>query len=359
MSDPVTNVEIEDVLSSIRRLVSAEEREEPKRRDEPRTAAQQREAKLVLTPAQRVDEESDDSTEMEIEAPEAQAWDEGRFDGIEDAEIVEARAEETDEDILKDLPHFIRSGIHDRIEEPETGPDKAETAPDEADLGHADDVDDGAADTLAAVRDVWDDLEDDAALVADTAEDGPIAQEEPAPEDLHVADFEDEDEGDTGDIDLKALEARIAGFETAVAEKDEEWEPDGTSDDDYAAGPQSPLPWQDVEEDVTDVDQAEANFSAQDAKADTDLAEDTFEEAPAASTGSDRIAEEEEGSRSPSETGSWYSEDAVLDEDALRDMVSEIVRQELQGALGERITRNVRKLVRREIHRALTSQGID
>jgi hypothetical protein len=39
-------------------------------------------------------------------------------------------------------------------------------------------------------------------------------------------------------------------------------------------------------------------------------------------------------------------------------MVSEIVRQELQGALGERITRNVRKLVRREIQRALTAHDL-
>jgi hypothetical protein len=52
-------------------------------------------------------------------------------------------------------------------------------------------------------------------------------------------------------------------------------------------------------------------------------------------------------------------EPVLLDEDMLRDMVSEIVRQELQGALGERITRNVRKLVRREIHRALASYNID
>jgi len=48
-----------------------------------------------------------------------------------------------------------------------------------------------------------------------------------------------------------------------------------------------------------------------------------------------------------------------LDEDMLRDVVSEIVRQELQGALGERITRNVRKLVRREIHRMLISQEFE
>ena len=38
---------------------------------------------------------------------------------------------------------------------------------------------------------------------------------------------------------------------------------------------------------------------------------------------------------------------------ALRELVAEIVREELQGGLGERITRNVRKLVRAEIQRAL------
>ena len=39
--------------------------------------------------------------------------------------------------------------------------------------------------------------------------------------------------------------------------------------------------------------------------------------------------------------------------DDLRAMVSDIVREELQGALGEKITRNVRKLIRREIQRAI------
>jgi len=49
----------------------------------------------------------------------------------------------------------------------------------------------------------------------------------------------------------------------------------------------------------------------------------------------------------------------LLDEAALRALVSEIIRKELQGTLGERITRNVRKLVRREIQRALSSQEFD
>jgi cell pole-organizing protein PopZ len=52
-------------------------------------------------------------------------------------------------------------------------------------------------------------------------------------------------------------------------------------------------------------------------------------------------------------------DETVLDEETLRELVAEIVRQELQGALGERITRNVRKLVRREIQRALTSNELE
>ena len=48
-----------------------------------------------------------------------------------------------------------------------------------------------------------------------------------------------------------------------------------------------------------------------------------------------------------------------IDEDMLREIVSELVRTELQGDLGDRITRNVRKLVRREIHHALASRELD
>jgi cell pole-organizing protein PopZ len=43
----------------------------------------------------------------------------------------------------------------------------------------------------------------------------------------------------------------------------------------------------------------------------------------------------------------------------LRELVVEIVREELNGVLGDRITQNVRKLVRREIHRVLTIQDLD
>jgi hypothetical protein len=38
-----------------------------------------------------------------------------------------------------------------------------------------------------------------------------------------------------------------------------------------------------------------------------------------------------------------------IDEETIREIVGEMVRAELQGDLGDRITRNVRKLVRREM----------
>ena len=47
--------------------------------------------------------------------------------------------------------------------------------------------------------------------------------------------------------------------------------------------------------------------------------------------------------------------DDFLNEDILREIVRDMIREELQGTLGERITRNVRKLVRAEINRALAA----
>ncbi len=45
------------------------------------------------------------------------------------------------------------------------------------------------------------------------------------------------------------------------------------------------------------------------------------------------------------------------DEGALRGVIAEVLRDELRGALGERMTRNIRKLVRAEVARALAERG--
>lgn len=49
----------------------------------------------------------------------------------------------------------------------------------------------------------------------------------------------------------------------------------------------------------------------------------------------------------------------TFDEDVLRDLVRDLIREELAGSLGERITRNVRKLVRAEIARALAVRDFE
>lgn len=53
------------------------------------------------------------------------------------------------------------------------------------------------------------------------------------------------------------------------------------------------------------------------------------------------------------------TEEGLLDEDTLREIIADVVRQELQGVLGQRITRNVRKMVRREIRLALAAQDLE
>lgn len=53
------------------------------------------------------------------------------------------------------------------------------------------------------------------------------------------------------------------------------------------------------------------------------------------------------------------AERPAIDLETLRLLVAEVLRQELRGSLGERITQNVRKLVRREIHRVLDSRDFE
>lgn len=127
------------------------------------------------------------------------------------------------------------------------------------------------------------------------------------------------------------LTAKIAELETAIAKTSDQWEPDGASKDDYAGTESAGMAWPDT----ADLDATGAPVRDPDTPEDVDAA-----------------LADVQGAKSP-------GDDQLLDEEALRDLVAEIVRSELQGALGERITRNVRKLVRREIHRALVARDLD
>jgi hypothetical protein len=251
MSEPVSNAEIEDVLSSIRRLVSEEDK---KFRVPPHIESLGMD-KLVLTPALRI-------AEPQSQEPEPPVADEAGL-------VIE------DDLLLKDLERRAWA--------------------------------DGA----------WADAKQDEAEQDEvTAAETPEPQQTPEP--------------------MVTLEAKIAELEAAISETSGDWEPNGDEE------PTS------IYHDWEDADHPDEEPSI--------MAEQDFKEVEATAGFDDIAADEDDVAIGGLGLG---PEDAVLDEDMLRDLVSEIVRQELQGALGERITRNVRKLVRREIQRALAVKDFE
>ncbi|MGV8986673.1 MAG: hypothetical protein ACOH2H_10345 [Cypionkella sp.] len=57
--------------------------------------------------------------------------------------------------------------------------------------------------------------------------------------------------------------------------------------------------------------------------------------------------------------GAVQEEDNIFSEQVLRELVRDLIREQLQGDLGERITRNIRKLVKAEIARAMAVQALE
>lgn len=147
--------------------------------------------------------------------------------------------------------------------------------------------------------------------------------------------------------DKAGLEATIAELEAAVTAQFDDWEADEGENFGKAAWAASAFPSATV--DSLQGADAQPTFvhMAQSDDADAPHAtngQDVTE--PVAQTRTDRVAEE----------ALEASVMAGFDEQALRNLVAEIVHEELGGELGERITRNVRKMVRREINRVLTSR---
>ncbi len=62
------------------------------------------------------------------------------------------------------------------------------------------------------------------------------------------------------------------------------------------------------------------------------------------------------GDKLDEDLADYLSEETAFDEDMLRDLITQVVRSELEGELGERMTRNIRKLVRREVFSILESR---
>lgn len=319
MSDPVTNVEIEDVLSSIRRLVSEEGRNEPRsERAEPERKAD----KLVLTPALRVTPVDPDPVEgTTITSP-----------------SVDPDAPWTDPDATL---FEAAQAAGDELTRPEAMVLGAEHAVAVEEFAESDE------DALADIEGVQDSepvLEDE----TDEAEASQVAVEELNAQDLMSAEDVAEEQGAAP----ASLSAKIEALETVIAETNDQWEPDGESADAYSGTPIETIKWQDHEPESEHAEVEEVNAEdlpeAQDFGDDTAAVADATDPLPEAD---DEDFEDDRRALTPDET--------ILDEESLRELVADIVREELQGALGERITRNVRKLVRREIHRALTAHELE
>ncbi|MEC7965360.1 MAG: hypothetical protein VX201_18965 [Pseudomonadota bacterium] len=348
MSDPVTNVEIEDVLASIRRLVSDEHGDES-RRD---AAVEAKADKLVLTPALRVATTEDAPQRFPEEEPPRTSF--GRKQPGE-AKPVETATDDAPEQAVEAEPTPLPTM--------QLGAEYAVSDPDEP--------------------------QEDLAEAAEVAEgDEPVAPE-------------------------VRLEDRFADLEAAVSVSDDQWEPDGNDEDAFGAAPlsmewldhtpqesvggteaeEAPF-WEGVEtletsaeitalhHDVVEADEVEEVVD--EVEEELDAADEGLEAAEhvdeAAALDEPAVAvetpvEESYDAVDPYATQVYDSveedapaafedlaglglQDGILDEEMLRELVADIVRQELQGSLGERITRNVRKLVRREIQRALTARDL-
>jgi len=327
MSDPVANVDIEDVLSSIRRLVSNEpEKDGGAPRETPEGE------RLVLTPSQRVDDE-----------------DPARGDARAPADTATAGATGVTEAHPPEIGLPTGSG-------PDHAPDDAaEVDGDETRDETLDEAGDETRDEAGAGLSAEAEAEGEAALAAlslDWPEAADVARtdtEEPARPEAAAGHAARDGSGPDAlaaqrDPDLEGIAAMFARHGPTAPTT---WEPDGDDEDAFAGGVSSgTLDWRDPGE-------AEGRHAP--GKAGQDHTADSVRRAESRVPG----AGHEDGAHREAENTFAAEGEAVLDEAALRDLVAEIVREELMGTLGERITRNVRKLVRREIHRALNSQDFD
>lgn len=311
MVGPLSSEEIEDVVSSVRRLVSNEQR--------PRTLSRDLNAeRLLLTPALRVVAETSPLAPLVLDAPVVEAAEEA---------VAEAGAEA--EGAMQVQAAVPPQGL------PETdapaAPAAAQEAPPVQAPVFAPEPDAGVSDLSGGVGDAG-------------SLDVSVAAE---------AEWEDEIWAEPGSVSLgeAALAADEAELLPSAPGPDHPGEtapgvtaPGVTGDDAVpAARERDGSAWVE-DEPITFIPLRRRAGSLSEA------------DAPA-----EKVAVS--GTAALPSAPEYLDEDgtplAVLDEAALQEIVRQTLRTELQGELGERITRNVRKLVRAEINRALMARDLD
>jgi hypothetical protein len=361
MSDPAKSEQIEDVLSSIRRLVTEHD---PRRAAEEMSAARQaaplgHDNRLVLTPSLRVTDPDDPWVKVQLHPeqlddtlPNGEAdWVGKIWKSLDDDVLPLAEAEPAASVEIAPTEAFEDASIDEPV------PEFIGT---EIDLSlFADDVDDEphGLKTETALQDTG-----EAPVIAEPAQD-PLIQ---ADADLNGY-TEDQDfdpliemsEWTDEKLPVPTLEiaAARAWAETApILNNDEDEDHDDALEElpeIEAEAPGADIQDHDTINDPTEVQeadvlQAEQQPISDEATADTTRSYGAYDERDI-----EDLGDSADGFTFPD------TDDGIIDEEVLRDLISEVVRQELQGVLGQRITRNVRKLVRREIRLALAAEDLD
>lgn len=145
-----------------------------------------------------------------------------------------------------------------------------------------------------------------------------------------------------------SLENTVAELEAAVALGGEDFEPESGGDGSEADAGRNNRDGADAAEDT----------SATEAGEETRRLNLTARDLVAGEADAESLGAPEEAAQEPQPD---VAHDGVTEAEMeiLRDLVAEIIREELRGPLGERITRNLRMLVRREMKRALEIRNLD
>lgn len=153
------------------------------------------------------------------------------------------------------------------------------------------------------------------------------------------------------------LEATIAELEAAVTAQSDDWEPDEGESFEQSAWAESAFPSAENDSPIEDENAESAGPELVEVPTESDLeAEELFAD-PVPELEAEPAPEPELEQKAETLVATEVQENG-LDEEAIRALVLDIVHEELSGELGERITRNVRKLVRREINRVLASRDM-
>lgn len=192
---------------------------------------------------------------------------------------------------------------------------------------------------------------------------------------LRVASDEAPVEPKAPERDYPTLEERIADLEAAVgSDTADDWEPDGSEDQTQHKPDGVVLPIRrevaEAREPRVEAIETEAHAAPDEDAAFDQAMDEVAQDRPApasANTAEPRAPvapplatfRHRGGAPASVDNTSADEEPTLLDETGLRELVADIVREELQGGLGERITRNVRKLVRAEIQRAFAARDLD